>query len=196
MPTFDPKCKTLPSEGYAVTEYEDRFHHYFNRPKATALDIYKTGEIVLLVKNAEKEIVIKCNESEVEALRARLATAERERDEANRRSMRKDSAFYALITKRDEFKSERDQLRAEVERLTKERDEASQVSPSEREGILCHISSMLSDTEKEEFGLTGRQLHMQVLRVLSAYRAAADDRDALTAEVALLRKKASDTTNY
>lgn len=66
--------------------------------------------------------------------------------------------------------TERDTLRAEVARLTKERDDASQVSPSEREGIMSHISSMLSDAEQEEFGLTGRQLHMQVLRVLSAYR--------------------------
>lgn len=120
-----------------------------NRVDSASEDPLTNEEILLIAQN-----------SELADLRAQLAAAQRERDSLRDR----DGYRENFIT---EIRSERDQLRAEVERLTKERDDASQVSPSEREGIMSHISSMLSDAEQEEFGLTGRQLHMLVLRVLS-----------------------------
>lgn len=64
---------------------------------------------------------------------------------------------------------------AEISKLQKQLHDASQVSPTEREGIECHISSMLTNDEQEEMGVDGRQLHMQVLRILSAYRDSIDD---------------------
>lgn len=76
-----------------------------------------------------------------------------------------------------------DDLEAANEALVKELHDASQVSPTEREGIECHIRSMLSDSEQEAMGLPGRQLHMQVLRVLSAYRSANEDRDQLRSQL-------------
>lgn len=71
---------------------------------------------------------------------------------------------------------------AEIAKLQKQLHDASQVSPTEREGIECHIRTMLSEKEQEELGLTGRQLHMQVLRILSGYRDATDQVVMLTVE--------------
>lgn len=56
-----------------------------------------------------------------DALRAQVATLTRERDEANRRSARKDSAFCGLITERDAALSDLSDLRREAEQLREDK---------------------------------------------------------------------------
>lgn len=70
--------------------------------------------------------------------------------------------------------TEKINLRFQLKTVESSRDEAvralkdaSNISPNERSGILTHIEQMTTPLQREEMGIDGRPLHLQVLRILS-----------------------------
>jgi hypothetical protein len=91
-------------------------------------------------------------------------------------------ASYDVVDFARTLERETIQQAEQIATLTRELQDASQVTPNERETILCLIRSMLSEQQQEDIGTTGRPIHMQVLRVLSALQESQAQLSQLTRE--------------
>ena len=64
MSEMKNECKELSSVTGSVgncTECDDRWHHTWQKADGVCVDIYKNGEIVVLVKIGDRTEVLECN---------------------------------------------------------------------------------------------------------------------------------------
>lgn len=108
--------------GHTCRECEDHFHHTFGSPETVVLDIYKTGEVVLLVKNGVKQLIVECGKTE---LRSQLEASQAECAQLNR-ELGKRFDLEKVIDERDDdlngLKLDLEKAQAECERLRKDKE--------------------------------------------------------------------------